>query len=206
MRSLVTLWCLALLAACGVGRQGPRDVGVFSVDSGVPHDGGTDVDAGPNLAIQAGFVIDGDTVRLSAAAAMRTPDNRPMTGESVRLLGIDAPEIAHPPNPADCWGDEAHARARELMQGRIIELSYDLDPSCTLPIAPARAEDCRLRDQFGRLLAYITLASDGTVVNERLIREGHARSFRRYPHRFTAQYNAAEDQARNARLGLWSCP
>lgn len=184
----------------------------FRADSGVRADGGNNPnDAGNGDAGTTGqtvlvaLVYDGDTARLSAGASVMTPDSRPLSGESVRFLGVDAPEIAHPPAPADCWGDEAHARARDMLQGRTVTLEYDLDPGCTPPISNSQAEACGLRDDFGRLLAYVHL-SDGTVANETLIAEGHARSFRRFTHKYTARYNALEEQARNANLGLWTCP
>jgi endonuclease YncB( thermonuclease family) len=200
---------LILLAACGDGTL-EHDAGVFRRDSGVPRDGGTGGGDGGTGAttILAQFVIDGDTVTVAAGSMVRTPDGRAMTGEHIRLLGIDAPEIAHPermpPEDADCWGPEAQSRARELMQGHVIELSYDL--SCQTPINPNNAEQCGLRDAFGRILAYVSV-QDGLVVNEEMIRGGHAFSFRRYTHRFSDRYNSLEDQARASRAGMWgSCP
>lgn len=194
----------ALLGGCGAEADRP-DVGVFPVDSGVGTDGGR-ADSGPApMSIQVQAVFDGDTVRVAASNALRTPDDRPMANETIRFLGIDAPEIAHPPARADCWGDESHARARELLQGRTIRLEYDLDASCPTPVPASRAEDCHLRDAFGRLLAYVIL-SDGTSANETFVREGHARSFRAFPHRKTALYNQLEGQARADDIGLWTCP
>ena len=75
---------------------------------------------------------------------------------------------------------DAHARARELLQGRTITLVFDIDPQCPSPVPAARAQDCHVRDAFDRLLAYVVLG-DGSVANETFVREGHARSFRAFP-------------------------
>lgn len=191
-----------LAFACDGGRDIP-DV-IFTPDSGVPDSGRTDAGPPPTT-IQVQAVFDGDTVRVAANSAVRTPDGKPMSGETIRLLGIDAPEIAHPPNPADCWGDESHARARDLLQGRTITLEYDIDAGCPTPVPQARAVQCGLRDAFDRILAYVVI-SDGSAANETFLREGHARSFRAFPHRKTALYNQLEQEARNADRGLWTCP
>lgn len=193
--------------ACDDGRASV-DAGFFRTDSGAADAGRTDggrTDAGVPTSIQVQAVFDGDTVRVAAASSQRTPDDKPMSGETIRFLGIDAPEIAHAPAPADCWGDQSHARARDLLLGRTITLEYDIDSSCPMPVPASRVEDCHLRDAFGRLLAYVIIA-DGSSANETFVREGHARSFRAFPHRKTALFNQLESEARNADRGLWSCP
>lgn len=195
----------ASLAACDEGRS-PVDAGFFRPDSGAPDSGTSGRDGGvaPGQ-IQVQAVFDGDTVRVAASSSLRTPDDKPMANETIRFLGIDAPEIAHPPAAADCWGDEAHAYLREQLQGRTVVLTYDIDQACPMPVPASRVEACHLRDTFGRLLAYVALP-DGTVLNERLVRLGHARSFRAFPHKFTSLYNQLESQARAEHLGLWTCP
>jgi len=206
--------CAALItaAACGDGGGDPDTGLVFTRDTGVPNQSG---DAGPRRdggaqvqLIQVQSVFDGDTIAVSASFSLFTPDNKPMSGEHIRFLGIDAPEIAHPPAPADCWGPESAAAAQALLQGKTITLGFDLEPSCSLPIPMNRAEACHLRDAFGRLLAYVIL-SDGRVANEIQLSQGNARSFRAFPHRDTAEYNMLETAAKNADLGMWNnnnCP
>ncbi|NLG64562.1 MAG: thermonuclease family protein, partial [Actinobacteria bacterium] len=46
-------------------------------------------------------------------------------------------------------------------------------------------------------------ALNGAFVNLELIRQGQARSYRRYPCRFTAEMNGWEAYARAHRKGLW---
>ncbi|MFO0726942.1 MAG: thermonuclease family protein [Myxococcota bacterium] len=185
-----------------------EDAGFFNRDSGVVHrDASTPYDAGTfgPMTIQIQTIIDGDTAALAAGAAAMTPDGKPVAGEHVRFLGINAPEIAHlpaSPNP-ECYGDEAKADARDQLAGRPITLGFDLAPGCTPPIDPANAERCNLRDIYGRLLAYLIL-QDGTVAQEMLLARGDACSFRRYPHRDTAKYNQLESTAKSQGVGLWA--
>ncbi len=194
------------VAACDEGRD-TGDAGFFVSDSGAGSVDAGRVDSGTlgPMQIQVQAVFDGDTVRVAASTSVRTPDDRLMAGSTIRFLGIDAPEIAHPPTAADCWGDDAHTRARELLQGRTVTLVFDLDPQCPSPVPAARAQACHVRDAFDRLLAYVVLG-DGTVANETFVREGHARSFRAFPHSKTTLYNQLESEARAANRGLWTCP
>jgi micrococcal nuclease len=181
--------CAALFFACAPPPINPPG-GHFPPDSGDDPsrtDGGST--GGPRIQVQ--YVIDGDTVVLSATAGAKTPDGKKLSGETVRLLGVDAPEIARPPHQAtaDCWGDESHRAARNLMQGLTIELEFG-------------AND--VRDDFDRLLAYIIMP-DGKVANEILIEDGDARSYQRFRHRYRSRYEALEEKARDRNLGVWTC-
>lgn len=200
-------WAFVLLGlglACGDGTRDSPDA-TFRIDGGqASPDSGMII----NTTIQVQRVLDGDTVELSAGASVMTPDGRSMSGAHVRLLAIDAPEIAHPeanpPTPADCWGNEAQAAARALMGGRVITLQFDLRAiaGCTPPIQRTDAERCGLRDIYDRLLAYVVLP-DGTVANQTMVREGNAYSYRHE----VALYNQLEDEARAAMRGMWGvCP
>ena len=78
-------------------------------------------------------VVDGDTIVVDIGGAE----------ETVRLIGIDTPEIAHPafgdrpPNDAECFGDEAQRYTGELLAvGSGVRLERDV-------VA---------RDDYGRLL------------------------------------------------------
>ena len=108
-------------------------------------------------------IVDGDTLIIDA-----------QDGESattrVRLWGIDTPELANVKSgtTAQLYSDEAAQFARDLCEGKVIVLSL---------------ESHRLRDYYGRLLAYVELP-DGRVLNEQLLKEGLAKADDFYPHRW----------------------
>ncbi len=183
---------LLLAVACASGRDTDDD------DDTVARDGGYQGHPTQNILVER--VLDGDTFIISAGPSVRGPDNRPLDGQRVRLLGIDAPEIAHDPDPADCWGDESAAFLEDRIEGRLVTLEYD--PTKCRP--PAAVAECR--DDFDRLLAYVKYL--GTTMNEESLRLGHSRTFRgaRFTHRDTSKYATIEQGARNAGSGLWSCP
>jgi len=74
------------------------------------------------------------------------------SGEKVRYIGVDTPERGK------SGYDEATEFNRNMVEGKEVHLEYD--QRCT--------------DQYNRLLAYV--CADSTMVNEELIREGHAKT------------------------------
>lgn len=95
-------------------------------------------------------VVDGDTL-----------DVQLVDGEQfrVRIIGIDTPETVAPGRPVACWGPEASARTRELLQGQVVWLERDVSDL----------------DRFGRLVRHVWLGDE--LVAEVLLREGHARAY-----------------------------
>lgn len=73
-------------------------------------------------------------------------------GEKVRYIGVDTPE------KGKNGYDEATAFNRSMVEGQEVELVYDVD----------------CRDRYSRLLAYVCV--DLEMVNEQLLRQGHART------------------------------
>lgn len=120
-------------------------------------------------------VVDGDTIVLE-------------NGETVRYIGMDAPESVKPNAPVDCYGREAAARNRELVEGKSVRIEKDVSE----------------QDRYGRRLYYVFL-EDGTFVNAALTREGYAFA-RSYPPDVARQdeLRAAEREAREAKRGLWA--
>ena len=116
-------------------------------------------------------VIDGDTVVIEG-------------GERLRYIGMDTPEST---TQHECFGDEATARNRDLVEGRVVALETDVSG----------------RDRFGRLLRYVYV--DGVMVNELLVREGFA-TVSTYPPdvKYQERFLAAETAARQAAAGLWN--
>jgi micrococcal nuclease len=104
--------------------------------------------------------IDGDTIELS-------------TGQQVRFIGIDTPEIGQP------WADEATKRTEELLKGHKIRLEYDVLKT----------------DRYDRILAYVWVGD--VLINEVLLKEGLARPLfippdRKYQSRFSRAVKIAQ--------------
>ncbi len=119
-------------------------------------------------------VIDGDTFVTTR-------------GEHVRLLGINAPEIAHDDKPGEPLGEMARVWLKRRLEGRLVELVWDV----------------QRRDGYGRLLAQVFLR-DGSWINGELVEQGLAHVYTFEPnHRFAARLLALEETARKARRGIW---
>ena len=120
------------------------------------------------------FVCDGDTIILKS-------------GEKVRYLGIDAPEIAHDRGTADCFGEEARKLNSDLVLHQRISLQYDHEKT----------------DQYGRLLAYVLLPN-GKCANAELLRAGCAFVFRsNQDFRRLQEFLLLQKEAIHQRQGMW---
>jgi len=124
-------------------------------------------------------VIDGDTIKVDIGENV----------ETVRLIGIDTPEIANPHHPKDDYfGPEAARYAKQLLERKLVYLIPD----------PMQSN----RDKYNRLLRYVFL-EDGTLINAKLIKEGFAFNYIYEPFQFMKQFDYLEKQAKENRLGLW---
>jgi micrococcal nuclease len=199
---LVVLVTAALL----VGRVGLRDASWVPGAAGGPDAGGRSEaprvsdragDAGRPVRVPADAeaaiverIVDGDTLRVVAA-----PGSPAGAGGSVRvrLLNLDAPELARDGAAAECLADEAAARLAALLPpGSLVWLAGDVDRE----------------DRHGRLLR-AAWTEEGRFVNEVLVAEGLATALLVRPNdRFHADLLAAERHARAAQVGLWgeACP
>ena len=126
-------------------------------------------------------VADGDTFHVDLPAGE----------ETVRLIGVDTPEIAHEERPAACYGPESAAWVRERLDGRRVRLVRGAEPV----------------DRFGRSLARVQVL-DGPLAGHDLSRsiaeQGLARPLRIAPNTDDAAAIAElVRRARTARLGLW---
>lgn len=122
-------------------------------------------------------VIDGDTVELEG-------------GEKVRYIGMNTPAIVDPQKPAECFGQEAAEKNKNLVEGKMVRLEKDNTD----------------RDKYGRLLRYVYVGD--TFVNLELIGGGFAK-MRVYPKdvKFLKQFIRTQEEAKSAARGLWSaCP
>lgn len=121
--------------------------------------------------------VDGDTFEV----AITDPPAGMRTAETIRLLGIDTPELGEP------LGAEAQDRTARRAGDGPVYLAFDF----------------RRRDRYDRLLAFVYLR-DGTLLNAELLRSGLAAVYRAddlmY---FFAQFEDLERDARQEGIGLW---
>ncbi len=136
-------------------------------------------------------VADGDTITVRLPQGTR----------SVRLIGVDAPELhdsAHMERDLErshlsreamiTLGREAREFAVRRLQGKKVALELDVEH----------------QDGYGRLLAYVWLP-DRTLFNAELIKAGYARPYTVPPNvRHAAELRALGAEARKARRGLWN--
>lgn len=139
-------------------------------------------------------VIDGDTVTV------RFEDG---TTDTVRLLGIDAPETRGSNTPGEFEGVPETAAGRACLDRAAGDATRALvrralGSRVRVATDPAADE----RDRYGRLLAY--LVRDGQNLDYWLVREGHARVYDS-PFGLADRFYAAERTAQAERRGLWDC-
>lgn len=121
-------------------------------------------------------VIDGDTLELEG-------------GQKVRYIGIDTPETKHPAKGVQCFGKEAAAKNKELIEGKEAIIEKDVSET----------------DRYGRLLRYVYIGN--LFINDYLVREGYALASTYPPDvKYQDQFREAEKEARENNRGLWkSC-
>ena len=125
-------------------------------------------------------VIDGDTLVI-------WKDGDEIT---VRLIGIDTPEVVDPRKPVECFGPEASAEGKKLLTGQDVRAVPD----------PSQDQ----YDKYGRMLAYIYLPS-GLFYNEFMIAQGFAHEYTYgKAYEFQKEFRAAQAKAKSQQLGFWS--
>ena len=98
------------------------------------------------------------------------------TQHKIRLDAIDAPELGQP------FGQAAKKALSEKVFGKDVV------------VVP------KTKDRYGRTIGHVML--DGRDVNLEMLEEGMAWHYKHYDH--NARLARAEEQAKSARLGLWS--
>jgi len=108
-------------------------------------------------------------------------------GEHIRLLGINAPEVAHEASPAQPMGRKASQALARMIAGKAVRLDFDV----------------QRKDRFGRTLAEVYLR-DGSWVNGEMIRTGMAHVYTFTPNlRWAEPLITLERPARQAEIGIW---
>lgn len=142
------------------------------------------VETSPQITMEGIFlvsrVIDGDTIEVNINGKK----------ETLRLIGIDTPEIVDPRKPVQCFAKEASNKAKEILNGKKVKLEAD----------SSQGE----RDKYNRLLRYVFL-EDGTSFNRLMIAEGYAHeyTYQSNPYKYQIEFKEAEENAREDGKGLW---
>jgi micrococcal nuclease len=113
-------------------------------------------------------VIDGDTFEIE-------------TGEKVRLIGINAPEIS------DIFGQEAKQYLSSLIENKIVNLEID--------------NISKNRDRYNRLLRYAIL--EGIDINKKMISDGFAFAYLKYRFSKSIDYEQNQLRASETNKGIW---
>jgi len=125
--------------------------------------------------VQVGRIYDGDTFQTRS-------------GERIRLLGINTPEVAHASSPAQTMGKEATEALRKLISGKVVRLDFDE----------------QRRDVYERTLAQVYLRN-GDWVNAKMVELGMAHVYTFTPNlRWAGELIALEQQARRNKRGIWN--
>ena len=119
-------------------------------------------------------VIDGDTIKLA-------------DGRSVRLIGLDTPELNLPDGPIEYYGLQAKEFTKQKLLGETIYLEYGEERF----------------DEYDRTLAYVYL-DDGTMFNADLLEQGYAHLLTIAPNtRYLDSFKEFLITARRSKQGLW---
>jgi len=122
-------------------------------------------------------VVDGDTLVLE-------------DGVTVRLIGIDAPEVDHPRygKIGEPFGPESAKFLQDLIEGKTVRLEAGDEPE----------------DRYHRRLAYVYREADNLFVNRRMVEAGYAETYRRFDFKYKKEFLKLEAKARQQRVGMWT--
>jgi len=129
--------------------------------------------------VQVRYVHDGDTLHLKS-------------GEKVRLIGIDTPELARKSRPNQPLATEARNRLIQLVKSSNNRLGLRLDNEHF--------------DRYGRSLAHL-YSQNGSSISAQLLQDGLATLLAVPPNLDGLNcYSRAEAQAQQANIGIWQLP
>ena len=208
LQMLASVALLVLAVGCGTYARGPADPSASTPDSGTAQSAGSDVGtpvlggAGgrdPPAVRTPGAVVDssgGEGGWVPNAVVERVVDGDTIVAriggrsETVRLIGVDAPESVAPTRPVQCYGKEASLfLATMLPAGTEISL----------------VRDAEARDVYDRLLGYVVRSADGLFVNLELVAAGYAAVLSYPPNDHYADVlDRAQAEAVVSGRGLWS--
>lgn len=178
MASFLTLLC-TFSAGCDLTVEAPPEPTptLTPTDHGDPWVADADCSTGRLLTVS--YAVDGDTLEVQ-------------NDERIRLVGIDTPEVY---GDVECYGPEASAQTKLLVNGVDICLTYD----------PAVTEQSNNIDAYGRTLGYVYFGEGfSRFLNAELVENGYAND---YPFTdgavFEDYFWKLEDFAQRHELGMW---
>lgn len=133
-------------------------------------------------------IVDGDTIHVK---------NMDGDTETVRMIGVDTPELAKDNKMAEFYAEQAHAYSNTKLMNQTVYLEKDHDD----------------RDQYGRKLRYVWLSQPQTI-NETIIREKLfsalllSEGFARFVHynddrKYKELLTEIESEAQYEAIGIW---
>ncbi len=137
------------------------------------------------LSAKAAKVLDGDTFIASFDEVFEKKFG--FREISIRLIGIDAPEIAHDGKKAHEYSFEAKENLRALIEGKNIELEFGSEKY----------------DAYGRLLAYVH-TDTSQIVQLLILKSGLAQATKEFPHLKQEEFLSFETMAKEKEFGTWS--
>jgi len=118
-------------------------------------------------------ILDGDTIQLE-------------TGEVVRYIGVDAPELFLKEGGSEFFAREAAKYNKKLVLLKKVRLEYDVEK----------------RDRSGRILAYVYVKN--VFVNAELVKNGYARAAIKPPNtKHKDTFLDLQKKAMEEEKGLW---
>ncbi|MBX0304629.1 lamin tail domain-containing protein [Haloarcula salinisoli] len=169
----------------------------------VPADDGGSAPAAPGTAaslpadttqVSVTAVVDGDTIRIEYENGTR---------DTVRLVGVDTPEVNAENDPAEFEGvPDTAAGATCLREAGTNASNFAKDRLLGRTVGIVTDPNLDRRGYYDRLLAYVVV--DDRLFNYQLVATGRARV---YDSDFSRQgsFTTAETGARDDRRGLWRC-
>ena len=129
-------------------------------------------------------VFDGDTILAELDNGLR---------ESIRFLGIDAPEAS---TKRFGYVEYLGFAVLQYMEKLILNKRVDLKIQKQIN---GEIKRCR----YGRVLAFVYI--NGLDVCRELLVKGYAKVYRRYPSSCYREFLSIEIKARKNRIGIWNC-
>jgi len=124
-------------------------------------------------------VIDGDTLEVYQNNKI----------EKIRMIGLNTPETVDPRRGLECFGIEASARLKNLLEGKIVKLEED--------------ETQGNLDKFGRSLRYVLI--DNVNINQKMIEEGYGFEYTyKKPYKYQKEFKRSQEIAKENNIGLWN--